>query len=92
MSILQIVGSVCFGFVIGWVLRFILAHAKEITVSSLTTVVSAVGGGAVTAFFDREGDMFSCYSIGLAAGFLLHVLLLDVDDKTGEVKYRRRQR
>ncbi len=92
MTILKIIGAGCFGFVIGWVLRFILAFAKEISVGSLSTVISAVGGGAVTALFDRDGVMFSCYSIGLAVGFLLHVLLLDVDDKTGGMKYPWRQK
>ena len=91
MIILHTIGAACFGFVIGWVLRFILAFAKEITVGSLSTIVSAVGGGAVTALFDRTGGMFSCYSIGLAVGFLSHVLLLDVNNK-GEIKYPWRQK
>jgi hypothetical protein len=88
MSVVQIIGSICFGTVVGWVLRFVLAFAKEITVGSLATIISAIGGAAVTALFDSKGQMFSYYSFGLFGGFFLHVLLLDIDPKTGSVQYR----
>lgn len=88
MNPTQIIGSVCFGMVIGWVLRFVLAFAKEITVGSLATIVSAIGGAAVTALFDSKGGMFAYYSVGLFVGFFVHVLLVDIDPKTGSVKYR----
>jgi hypothetical protein len=88
MSVVQIIGSICFGTVIGWVLRFVLAFAKEITVGSLATIISAIGGAAVTALFDLKGGMFAYYSVGLFAGFFMHVLLVDIDPRTGSVKYR----
>ncbi|MFZ2998833.1 MAG: hypothetical protein WA071_00660 [Undibacterium umbellatum] len=91
MSLMQIIGAGCFGTVIEWVLRFVLAHSQEVTVSSLGTIVSAVGGAAITALFDRGGDMFAGYSVGLACGFFLHVLLFDIDPKTGTVTYRKKK-
>lgn len=53
--------------------------------SSLGTIISSVGGAAVTVLFDKQGEMFATYSIGLAAGFFVHVLLLDIDPATGAV-------
>lgn len=87
MLFLQLFGAFCFGSVIGWTLRYVLAHSKNISVSSLGTVVGSVGGAAITALFDRAGGMFGTYSIGLAIGFFFHVLLYDIDD-TGGVVYR----
>jgi hypothetical protein len=81
-------GPFCFGAVIGWVLRFVLAFAKEISVGSLAIVIGAIGGGAINALFENKDVMFGLYSIGLACGFLLHVLLLDVDKGSGEIKYK----
>lgn len=84
----QLWGAAAFGLVIGWVLRFVLAHEKQVSMNSLGTVVATVGGAAITGLFDKDGDMFAAYSMGLAVGFFLHVLLFDIDPKTGEVKYR----
>lgn len=89
MSLLSLVGAGCFGAVIGWTLRFVLAHSEDISVSTLGTIISSVGGAAITALFDRGGEMFAAYSIGLAIGFFLHVLLFDIDPGTGAVRYRR---
>jgi hypothetical protein len=83
----QIIGCICFGTVIGWVLRYVLLFSKEITIASMSSIVSAVGGGAITALFDSKGEMFSYYSIGLALGYFTHVLLLDVD-ASGKIMYR----
>lgn len=89
MSILQGAGALCFGLVVGWVLRLVLFHAKVISVGSMGTIIGAVGGAAVTGLFDRGGDLFAMYSIGLASGFFVHVLLSDIDD-TGAVRYGKR--
>lgn len=91
MSILQFTGALCFGLVVGWVLRLVLFHAKEISVGSMGTILSAVGGAAVTRLFDQTGSLFAMYSIGLAIGFFLHVLLFDIDAETGEVRYTKRK-
>ena len=86
MIFLQASGSLCFGLVVGWVLRLVLFHAKEITVGSLGTIISAVGGAAVTRLFDETGFLFSWYSIGLAVGFFVHVVLSDIGEN-GRVRY-----
>lgn len=48
-------GALCFGLVIGWVLRLVLFQAKEIKIGSLGTIISAVGGAAITSLFDQTG-------------------------------------
>ena len=84
-------GAGFFGAVIGWITRYILAFAKEITISSLSTIIAALGGAALTALFDSptitKSHLFASYSFGLAFGFFGHVLLYDIDPKTGEVVY-----
>jgi hypothetical protein len=43
-------------------------------VSDIAAVVAAVGGGAVTTLFDRNGtDSFGWYSMGLLVGMALYL-------------------
>jgi hypothetical protein len=68
-------GAFCFGLVIGWVTYRTLRRTGEtVALSNIATVIGAVGGGAVTALFDTD-ELFACYSIGLAAGFFLYLVL-----------------
>jgi uncharacterized membrane protein YeaQ/YmgE (transglycosylase-associated protein family) len=69
------VGAICFGLVIGWVTYRTLRRTTDKTaISDISSVVGAVGGGAVTTLF--EGDqLFGLYAIGLAAGFFGYLLL-----------------
>jgi hypothetical protein len=74
MSVEEI-GAVCFGFVIGWIVyRTLRRSGEKSKVSDLATVIGAVGGGAVTALFDTP-ELFGWYSIGLAVGFFLYMIL-----------------
>jgi len=74
MTIVQI-GSLCFGLVIGWITYRMLRKTKEtVSLSSISTVIGAVGGAAVMAIF-KEMDVFATYCIGLAAGFFLYLIL-----------------
>jgi hypothetical protein len=61
-------GAFCFGLVIGWVTYRTLRRTGEtVPVSSIASVVGAVGGAAVTGLF--HGHLFGWYCIGLAIGF-----------------------
>ncbi|HMK96179.1 MAG TPA: hypothetical protein VK425_01470 [Acidimicrobiales bacterium] len=69
------IGAVCFGLVIGWVTyRTLRRSPTRAKVSDIASVVGAVGGAAVTTVFPK-GDLFGWYSVGLAAGFFLYLLL-----------------
>jgi hypothetical protein len=69
-STVQVIGAGCFGAIIGWYVYYINRYRKgDIQLSDLVTVIGAIGGGAVTALFDKGTDLFGGYGIGLAIGF-----------------------
>lgn len=70
----QDVGAVVFGVVIGWVTyRTLRRQSESVALSNIATVVGAVGGAAVTGLF--SGDLFAWYSIGLGVGFFVYLTL-----------------
>ena len=69
-------GAFCFGAVIGWVTYFTMRYNKEHAMSDIAVVVGAVGGAAVLKLFSAGSELFSWYSIGLAAGFFVYMLIL----------------
>lgn len=74
MTIIQI-GSLCFGLVVGWVTyRTLRRTGESVALSNIATVIGAVGGASVTGLFGKE-EIFATYSIGLAAGFFLYLIL-----------------
>lgn len=81
------IGAASFGTVIGWITRYILAFAKNLTTNSLATIIGALGGAAITTLFGTKSWLFPSYSLGLGIGFFLHVLLYDIDADTGAVAY-----
>lgn len=69
------IGAVCFGLVMGWICYRTLRRSREaVAVSDIATVVGAVGGAGVTGLFE-DGDTFGWYAIGLAAGFFSYLFL-----------------
>ncbi len=69
---LSLIGAGCFGLVIGWVTyRTLRRKEGAAALSDISTVIGAVGGGAVTALF-RDESLFAAYSIGLAVGFFAY--------------------
>jgi hypothetical protein len=79
-SILQLVGAGCFGALIGWYLYYINRHRTDIvTIADLTTVIGAIGGGAVLTLFPAKTDLFGAYGIGLFGGFFGYFAILAFD-------------
>jgi len=72
---ITIIGALVFGLVIGWV-TYRTLRRKEGTaaLSDISSVLAAVGGGAVTALF-KNGVLFGWYSTGLAVGFFLYLII-----------------
>lgn len=72
------VGAVVFGLVIGWITyRTLVRRADGVSLSDIATVIGAVGGAAVVGLF-KEPDMFAWYSIGLAVGFFVYLILFAI--------------
>lgn len=70
-------GAMSFGAVIGWFLYLINRYRKgDVQFGDITTVVGAIGGGAVTALFPQSGNLFGAYGFGLALGFFGYFVIL----------------
>ena len=73
-------GTLAFGAVIGWYLYFINRYRKaDVQIGDLTTVIGAIGGGAVLKIISPSTDdasLFGAYGIGIAAGFFGYFLTL----------------
>jgi hypothetical protein len=70
------IGSICFGLLIGYIAyRTLILTVDKTAISDLTTVIAAVGGGAVTAVITPQTSNFGWYAIGLLAGFAGYGLL-----------------
>jgi hypothetical protein len=79
-------GALLFGIVIGWITYRTLRRREGATqLSDIATVLSALGGAAVTALPFRDAEIFGLYAIGLAVGFFgyLVVALVIYKDKGG---------
>jgi hypothetical protein len=73
----KIVGALAFGLVIGWYVYYVNRYRKgDVQVGDITTLIGAIGGGAILALFDRGSDFFGAYAVGLAIGFFLYFLVL----------------
>jgi hypothetical protein len=71
----EIVGTFCFGIVVGWVTyRTLRRQGETVALSNIASVIAAIGGGAVTALF-KEPDLFGYYCIGLTIGFFSYLIL-----------------
>jgi ammonia channel protein AmtB len=72
---LEFGGAICFGVVVGWICyRTLRRNTDAAKLSDLVTVIGVIGGGVVTALF-KTPDLFAGYSIGLAAGFILYLVV-----------------
>ncbi|MBI2865558.1 MAG: hypothetical protein HYX94_13495 [Chloroflexi bacterium] len=57
---------------VGWVTyRTLRRNEGSAALSDISTVIGAVGGGAVLSLFGNK-DMFAWYSVGLAVGFFAY--------------------
>ncbi|MFE0418934.1 hypothetical protein [Streptomyces tendae] len=74
-SVLSLVGSGCFGLVVGWIAYRTLRRSEGSRISDLITVVAALGGGVVINSRFPDPDLFACYALGLAVGFFGYLIV-----------------
>jgi uncharacterized membrane protein YeaQ/YmgE (transglycosylase-associated protein family) len=70
----EIIGSICFGVVIGWITYRVLRREQNTGISDIAAVIGAVGGATVLAIF-KTPDEFGAYCIGLAVGFFAYLII-----------------
>lgn len=69
------IGASMFGLVIGWITyRTLRRKEGTVVLSDISSVIAAIGGGAITALF-KSSELFGWYSTGLAVGFFLYFLI-----------------
>ncbi len=82
--VIDSIGAVCFGLIIGWVTYRTLRRTGEtVALSNIASVVGALGGAAVTGLF--KGQLFGWYCIGLLVGFVSY---LDQGGRPAQRRYR----
>jgi hypothetical protein len=74
-DVLQFIGGLAFGAVIGWVTYFILRRAQPKALSDISTIIGAVGGATITGLFSKGGAAFAGYCIGLCVGFFVYYIV-----------------
>ncbi|MEU2241176.1 hypothetical protein ABZ572_17445 [Streptomyces sp. NPDC018338] len=74
---LVLTGAAVFGVVVGYITYRTLARTTDkAAITDLATVIAAIGGGAITTLYGpADGTMFAWYSIGLAIGMALYLIL-----------------
>ena len=76
-TLIQILGAVGFGALIGWYVYHINRHRKtDVKLEDLVTLMAVLGSGAVVAIFPARTDLFGAYGIGLFCGFFGYFFLL----------------
>jgi len=71
---MELIGSFCFGLVIGWITYRTIRRKEGAAISDIASVIGAVGGAAVTTLFGSK-EIFGTYCIGLAVGFFLYLIV-----------------
>jgi hypothetical protein len=72
-AVLDWVGPLCFGVVVGWITYRTLRRAPTNGISDLASVIGAIGGAGITALFTRDHGDFSRYCVGLIIGFFSYL-------------------
>jgi len=72
--LLKIIGSICLGVVLGYLVMFFIKRLKEYTIKSLLSIAIIVSGGFLIKGFFEE-IILSYYFIGIAIGFFFNAII-----------------
>ena len=84
-TIIPPIGAAFFGAVVGWLAHHIFLRAKPVNVRWLATMIGVIGGGAVTALFERGSILFGAYCIGLGIAFFICVIKYPIEVATSRM-------
>lgn len=77
ISIIQILGAIGFGALIGWYVYYINRYRRtEVQLTDLVALVGVLGGGTILTLFPASTELFGAYGIGLAIGFFGYFFVL----------------
>lgn len=68
-------GIFSFGFVIGYLLYYVARRTATVNAEFLTTVISAIAGATILAFFSDTPAFIGPYGLGLGAGFATYFII-----------------
>ena len=68
-------GAVWFGLVIGWITSVTFHSHTEHGIKDIATIIGIIGGASVTKLFSKTNTQFSMYCVGMAIGFIIHILV-----------------
>jgi bacteriorhodopsin len=72
MNLLTQAGALVFGLVVGYITyRTLVRTTEATTISDLSAVVSAIGGGAVVKLYEPSSTSFAFYAFGLLLGMVV---------------------
>lgn len=72
-TVINAIGTACFGAVIGWCIYYSLRRWSSYSPSQLGVLITAVLGSAVSTFFSG-GYNVGAYGIGVALGFFSYAI------------------
>lgn len=75
MNVINSIGAISLGVVVGWLTRFVLRRIKAFTTKTLTAILSVIIGGSAIAFLRADPSVWWFYPIGLLLGFILYSLV-----------------
>jgi hypothetical protein len=67
-----LVGSICLGILIGFLIMICIKKLKKFTLIVFSTIIGIIAGGAIVNFMQNRPLVLGLYLIGLLIGFLLY--------------------
>lgn len=74
-TIVPIVGALCLGILIGWLIGFFLMRMETFTPKAFAAIIGVLLGATVTQFLGPDRTVWWFYPIGLILGIMAHAII-----------------
>lgn len=75
MNIVEPLGAISLGIVIGWLVSYFVRRYEDFTPQTLGATVPLIVGGIIVKFLERSSSAIWFYPIGVLIGFALNIFL-----------------
>jgi len=75
MEHVPVVGVICLGIFVGWLVGFTLMRQEKFSVKSLAAILSIILGAAITKFLGPDRMVWWFYPIGLLVGKVIQTII-----------------